>query len=67
MSNWEYDAYNRNCKIYDKDGNILDQLDLDEIVRKYIRFLTEADSVETPTDYKLEENVNSLKMKESSN
>ena len=67
VSNWEYNAYNRNCKIYDKDGNVLDQLDLDEIVRKYIRYLTEADSVEIPTDYKSEEKVKSLKMKESSN
>jgi hypothetical protein len=67
VSNWEYDADNRNCKIYNKDGNVLDQLDLDEIVRKYIRYLTEADSVETLTDYKLEEKDKSLKMKKSSN
>jgi len=67
VSNWEYDTNNRSCIIYDKDGNILDQLDLDEIVKKYISYLTEANSVETSTDYKMEEKNKSLKVKKSSN
>lgn len=67
VSNWEYDTNNRSCIIYDKDGNVLDHLDLDEIVKKYIRYLTAINSVETSTDYKMEEKEKGLKMKKSSN
>ena len=45
ISNWDYDDNNRICIIYDKDGNVLDQLDLDEIVRKYIGYLTKANTI----------------------
>jgi len=67
VSSWDYDSVNHNCKIYDKDGKVLDQIDLDEIVKKYIRYLTEANSVETSTDYKMKEKDKSLKIKKSSN
>jgi len=67
VSDWNYDSNNRNCKIYDKDGKVLDQIDLDKLVKKYIRYLTEANSVETSTDYKMEEKDKSLKIKKSSN
>jgi len=67
VSSWDYDSNNHNCKIYDKDGKVLDQIDLDEIVKKYIRYLTEANSVEKSTDYKMEEKDKSLKVKKSSN
>lgn len=67
VSSWEYDSNNRNCKIYDKDGKVLDQIDLDEIVKKYINYLTEGNSVETSIDYKMEEKDKSLKIKKSSN
>ena len=46
ISNLEYNDNNRICIIYDKDGNVLDQLDLDEIVKKYIGYLTKSDTVE---------------------
>ena len=67
VSNWEYDANNRNCKIYDKNGNVLDDIDLDKIVKKYIIYLTNGNSVEKPTDYKNEEKEKGLKIKKSSN
>ncbi|UCF50013.1 MAG: hypothetical protein JSU91_00605 [Thermoplasmatales archaeon] len=66
VSNWEYDANNRNCKIYDKNGNVLDDIDLDKIVKKYIIYLTDANSVEKPTDYKMEDKEKGLKIKKSS-
>ena len=66
VSNWDYDANKHNCKIYDKDGKVLDQLDLDEIVKRYVHNLTDSNSVETSTDYQLEEKDKSLKMKKSS-
>ena len=66
VSSWDYDSNNRNCKILDKDGKVLDQIDLDKIVKKYIHYLTEANSVETSTDDKMEEKDKSLKMKKSS-
>ena len=65
VSKWDYDSNNHNCKIYDKHGKVLDQLNLDDIVKKYIHNLTEGDSVETSTDYKKEEK--GLKIKKSTN
>ena len=67
VSKWDYDANNHNCKIYDKDGKLLDQLDLDEIIKKYIHYLTEANSFKTSTDYNLEKKDKGLKKKKSSN
>jgi hypothetical protein len=67
VSKWDYDANNHNCKIYDKDGNILDQLDLDDIVKKYINNLTEDNPVEASTDVKSEEKDKGLKIKKMSN
>lgn len=67
VSSWNYDSNSRNCKILDKDGKVLDQIDLDKIVKKYINYLTEANSVETSTDYKIEEKDKGLKIKKSSN
>jgi hypothetical protein len=63
ISKWDYDTNTNSCKIYDKDGKLLDQLDLDEIVKKYIHFLTNGNSVEKSTDYKMEEKEKSLKLK----
>jgi hypothetical protein len=46
VSKWDYDANNHNCKIYDKNGKVLDHLNLDDIVKKYVHNLTEENSVE---------------------
>jgi hypothetical protein len=67
VSKWDYDADNHSCKIYDKDGKVLDQLDLDNIVKKYIHNLTEDNPVESSTDYKSEEKDKGLKIKKISN
>lgn len=66
VSNWDYDANNRSCIIYDKKGTVLDQLNLDDLLKQHIKYLTETDSVELPTDYKMEEKEKSLKLKKSS-
>jgi hypothetical protein len=39
VSNWELDPYKKVCVIYGKDGKLLDILDLDTIVKNYIRNL----------------------------
>ena len=67
VSKWVYDANKHNCKIYDKDGNVLDQLNLDDIVKKYIQNLTEDNLVDALTDYKTEEKDKGLKIKKMSN
>ncbi len=65
VSKWDYDANNHICIIYDKDGKVLDQLNLDEIVKKYIHYLTEVNSFKTSTDYKLEKKDKGFKKKSS--
>ena len=66
VSNWDYDSNNRNCKIYDKNGKVLYELNLDEIVKKYIKYLTDENSVENSTNYKMDEKEKSLKIKKLS-
>lgn len=66
VSNWDYDANNRSCIIYDNNGNVLDQLNLDDLLKQHIKYLTETDAVELTTDYKMEEKEKSLKLKKSS-
>jgi len=39
VSNWELDSKKRICLIYGKDGRLLDTLDLDTIVKNYVRNL----------------------------
>ena len=41
VSTWKYDAENKICTVYGKDGKMLDRLDLDMIVKNYISSLTE--------------------------
>lgn len=65
VSNWDYDANNRSCIIYDKNGKVLDQLNLDELLKQHIKYLTETDAVELTTDYKMEEKEKSMKLKKS--
>jgi hypothetical protein len=40
ISSWHYDSNNKVCIIYDKDGNELDRLNLDTIIRGYVGTLT---------------------------
>ena len=40
VSDCIYDAVNRNCSLIDKDGNLLDKIDLDKIVGQHLRNLT---------------------------
>ncbi len=54
VSNCEYDPINKTCTIYDKDGNVLDYLDLNYIVKNYIKYLSEENGFVTKTDYKKE-------------
>jgi hypothetical protein len=44
VSNWEFDAKNKTCTIYDKSGKQLDQLNLDTIVRNYISTISDDSS-----------------------
>jgi hypothetical protein len=39
VSNWELDPYKKVCIIYGRDGNLLDVLDLDTIVKNYVKNL----------------------------
>ena len=36
VSEWQFDTNKRECIIYDKNGEVLDKLSLDDIVKKYI-------------------------------
>jgi len=62
VSNCEYDPINKTCTIYDKAGNVLDHLDLNLIVKNYIKYLSEEDSFETSIDYKIEDKEKYLKV-----
>jgi hypothetical protein len=62
VSNCEYDPINKTCTIYDKDGNILDHLDLNYIVKNYIKFLSEEDNFSPQIDYKKEDKEKYLKI-----
>ena len=45
ISDWKLDPDNGVCIVYDKDGKVLDRLNLDEIVKKHMAALTEGVSV----------------------
>jgi len=59
----DYDEHQRICVIYDKEGNILDKINLDEIVEKYLSNLTENDTVSTPMNYYIEKKEKRLNLK----
>ena len=61
VSNCEYDPINKTCTIYDKDGNVLDFLDLNLIVKNYIKFLSEEDDYKSSKDYKINDKEKCLK------
>jgi len=44
VSDCVYNAINRTCSLIDKDGNLLDKIDLDKIVDQHLRNLTGDDS-----------------------
>lgn len=62
VSNVEYDPKNKTCTIYDKNGNVLDRLDLNLIVKNYIKCLSEEDGYETLMDYKMEDKEKYMKV-----
>ena len=41
VSHWNFDSDKKECIIYDKNGKVLDKLNLDNIVKNYIGSLTE--------------------------
>jgi len=53
VSNCEYDSTNKTCILYDKEGNVLDNLDLNYIVKNYIKSLSEEDNFEVSIDKKI--------------
>jgi hypothetical protein len=55
VSNWKYDDHNKICVLYNKDGNVLDKLNLDAIIKKHIERLT---TTEGTTNSKEEEKIN---------
>lgn len=65
VSKWDYDTNNHNCKIYNKKGKILDTINLDNIVKKYVNSLTESDSVETSIKSNQEDKDRGLKIKKT--
>lgn len=67
VSKWDYDTNNNSCKIYDKDGKVLDQINLDDIIKKYVNSLIESNSYEPSTGNKHEEKDKSLKIKKTKN
>ena len=44
VSDCVYDAVNRTCSLIDKDGNLLDRINLDKIVNQHLKNLTGNDS-----------------------
>jgi hypothetical protein len=61
VSTWEYDHSKRVCTLYDKEGKVLDQLNLDSIIESYVKSLSEGYE-ELPEEY--EEKVVKLNAKE---
>jgi len=61
VANCEYDSNNKTCTIYDKDGNVLDYLNLNYIVKNYITYLSEENGFGTSTEYKREDKEKYLK------
>jgi len=59
----DYDAHQRICTIYDKEGNILDKIDLDKIVEKYLSKITEVESTSAPMNYFLDKKEKRLHLK----
>ena len=62
VSSWKYDPSKRICVLYDKNGNVLDHLDLNLIVKNYIKCLSEEDGYETSMDHKIEDKEKYLKV-----
>ena len=55
ISSWHYDSNNKVCIIYDKDGKVLDRLNLDTIIRGYIGTLTKEGNIIFSDDNKKKE------------
>jgi len=43
VSNWKFDTDKKTCVIYDKGGKVLDRINLDTIVRKYVSSISADD------------------------
>ena len=64
ISSWHYDSNNKTCIIYDKNGNELDRLNLDTIIRGYIGNLTSEGYFEPLKDNKEKEKVKDIEINE---
>ena len=51
VGSWSYDTKKKVCVIYSKDGEKLDQLNLDSIIKKYIADLTIDGTIETSSEF----------------
>jgi len=66
VASWKYDQTKQNCVLYDKEGNVLDNLNLESIIETYVKNLS--DTLEEVPDevqknFKIKEKeVNLLKM-----
>jgi len=51
VSSWKYDSNKKTCILYNKEGDILDNLNLDSIIENYIKSLSE-DAGDIPDEIK---------------
>jgi len=63
ISSWKYEVESRTCILYNEEGEVLDSLDLDTIVKNYIDNLTKVIVVDLSTDYKREYKRKCLKLR----
>jgi hypothetical protein len=54
VTSWEYDTNKKTCVLYDKDGEILDNLHFDSIIENYVKSLSDEDDVPEEIEKELE-------------
>jgi len=56
VSTWKYDPLKRICVLYDKNGNVLDNLNFEAIIENYVKNLSK-DLEDVPEDFEKEINI----------
>jgi hypothetical protein len=56
VSSWKYDPSKRLCVLYDRNGNVLDNLNLEAIIENYVKNLSK-ELEEVPDDFEKEINI----------
>jgi len=57
VASWEYDSVRKACVLYNKDGEVLDNLHLDSIIESYVKNLSD-DLEEVPDEFEEKVDIN---------